>query len=216
MREQYNLDRLSDYSVEDISDTLSVVNPEYRTLDGQVRSHVGKLNRRLAEFGEASLEEPIEPKKVAEFMVRKVDLQDDIEYLQQQVSELKRQRKETQRHITINELPEDEKFKQLSTKSKYLIDSIKMIAYRSETAMANILTGNMSHPNEARSLLQALYKQEADLIPDEKNKTLTICLHHMTNHSSDRVIQILCDELNATETFFPRTQLKLIYKLGSK
>jgi hypothetical protein len=172
MREQYGLDSLSGYSVEDVSDLTMIVNPQHRALDGQVRSQVGKLNRRLAEFGEVSLEEPIEPKKMTEFMVKKVDLQEDIEYLQQQVKALKKQRKETQRHITINELPEDEKFKQLSTKSKYLIDSIKMLAYRSETAMANILTDNMSRPDEARSLLQALYKHEADLIPDEKKQHL--------------------------------------------
>jgi hypothetical protein len=31
----------------------------------------------------------------------------------------------------------------------------------------------------------------------------------------DRVIRELCDELNATETCFPGTELKLVYKVGS-
>ena len=34
--------------------------------------------------------------------------------------------------------------------------------------------------------------------------------------NSDLAIQKLCDELNATETVFPHTSLRLILKLGSK
>lgn len=45
--------------------------------------------------------------------------------------------------------------------------------------------------------------------------TLTVQLHHMTNHSSDRTIQKLCNELNETETCFPATNLRLVMKLGS-
>ncbi|MEE8057613.1 MAG: hypothetical protein V3T17_07240, partial [Pseudomonadales bacterium] len=37
MRENYNLDALVDYCIEEISDTTVVVNPAYRRLDGEVR-----------------------------------------------------------------------------------------------------------------------------------------------------------------------------------
>ena len=37
MREQYNIDRLIDYSIEDIPDTTRVVSPLYREADGDVR-----------------------------------------------------------------------------------------------------------------------------------------------------------------------------------
>ena len=116
----------------------------------------------------------------------------------------------------MGELPEQERFEQLSTPSKHLIDTIKMIAYRAETAMANQLRETMSHPDEARRLLQALYKTEADLLPDDDKGTLTVRLHHMANRSSDTAIEKLCDELNATKTIFPGTNLRLVLKLGSK
>ena len=48
-------------------------------------------------------------------------------------------RKETHRHIAIKDLPEDQRFKQLSTHSKHFVDAIKMVAYRAETEMANFL-----------------------------------------------------------------------------
>jgi predicted nucleic acid-binding Zn-ribbon protein len=127
------LDRLVDYSTEVISDPLQVINPDYRQLDGQVRSCTGKLNRRLAQFGAMNLDAAIEPKQVAAFMQRKADLQEEINALQHEIQTLKDQRKATARHINVDELPEEAQFRRLSTQSKQLIDTIKMIAYRAET-----------------------------------------------------------------------------------
>jgi hypothetical protein len=215
-REHYNLDRLVDYRTEAISDPLPVVNPNHRRLDGQIRSCTGKLTRRLANYGAMNLEEAIEPKAVESFMQRKAELQEEIEHLQKEIQTLKQDRKNTARHITVGELPEEERFQQLSTPSKHLIDTIKMIAYRAETAMANQLRETMSHPDEARSLLQALYMSDADLLPDHEKGTLLVRLHHMANRCSDKSIEKLCDELNATETQFPGTNLRLVLKVGSK
>ena len=81
--------------------------------------------------------------------------------------------------------------------------------------MANLLRETISRPDEVRSLLRGIYSSEADLIPDYEQGTLTVKLHYLANHSYDEAIQKLCDELNSTETKFPRTNLRLIYKLGS-
>ena len=42
MRKHYNHDGLADYSAEEISETTKLVNPEYRAIDGKVRSHAAK------------------------------------------------------------------------------------------------------------------------------------------------------------------------------
>jgi hypothetical protein len=60
-----------------------------------------------------------------------------------------------------------------------------MVAYRAETAMANVLRESLTRPDEARTLLCAIYKTEADLVPDYKNKTLTVRLHHLAQQRSD-------------------------------
>jgi hypothetical protein len=214
-REHFALDRLVDYRTEVISDPLRVVNPDYRHLDGQVRSATGKLTRRLARFAAMTFEEPIEPEHVEPFVRRKAALQEEIDALQQQLNTLKAKRKETPHHITLEELPEEARFRQLSTHSKQLLDTVKMIAYRAETAMANSLREHLKRPDEARCLLRALYTTEADLLPDSAAGTLTVRLHHAANAATDRVIEKLCQELNATETIFPRTNLRLVLKLGS-
>ncbi len=119
------------------------------------------------------------------------------------------------RHITLGELPEKERFAQLAGGRKHLLDTIKMIAYRAETAMAALLRPSMSRAEEARSLLREIFTTEADLFPDEKEETRTLSLHHLANASSDHLAQELSQHLNASATLFPGTNLRLIYKLVS-
>jgi hypothetical protein len=215
MRQSYNLDGLVDYGTETVPDTTMVVNPAYRTLDGQTRKKIGILNRKITEFGAMNLEGDIEPRKVEAFTQRKSDLQDSITSLQKEVADLKDQRRATKRHIPYKELPPQARFERLSTQSKHFIDTIKMIAYRAETAMAQILRQPMTRYDDARSLLRAIYSTEADILPDLQAKTLTVRLHPLANTSSDQAVRHLCAELNATEILFPGTELRLIYELVS-
>lgn len=212
MRKHYNLDGLVNYSTEQIPDTTPVINPEYRRWDGEVRKKGGQLNQRRAKFAALTLESNIEPKQMEIYLQKKADLQEEIE---QHVNTLKATRKQTKKHITVGELSEEERFDRLSTQSKYLIDAIKMIAYRAETAMANICHQTMSHTDEARSLLRGIYNTEVDMFVDNDANTLTIKLHHLANNMSSLTVQELCQELTATETVFPGTGLRVIYKMVS-
>ena len=215
MRQSYNLDGLVDYRDDKVPETTVVVNPADRTLDGQVRKTIGLLNRKMVEFGAINLDGDIEPQQVEAFVQRKADLQDSISQLQTEVAQLKAQRKATNKHITYCELPEAARFDRLSTQSKHLVDTIKMIAYRAETAMAHIVRQKMTRRDDARSLLRAIYNTEVDLLPDLPAKTLTIRLHPLANRFSYHALRHLCDHLNATETLFPGTDLRLIYELVS-
>ncbi len=159
--------------------------------------------------------EEISPGKIEAYEQKKSELHEDIINLELFVEELKADRKKIPKHTTMGDLPEEERFRRLGTKSKYLIDTIKMIAYRAETAMVSCVRELMSRTEDARSLTQALYKTEVDLIPNEQNGTLTVRLHQLANRSTGKIIQHLCKELNATCTQFPGTNLQLIYELVS-
>jgi hypothetical protein len=214
-REHYSLDRLADYCTAQITDPIEVVNPAYRTLDGQVRSANGKLSRTMALFGALSIEQTIEPPHVEAFTAKKAALKDQIDTLQSDIARLKDTRKATARHIEVKDLPQDQRFAQLSTHSKHFVDTIKMVSYRAETAMANFLRESLTRADEARTLVRALYTTEADLLPDLQRKTLTVRVHHLAQHRSDQAIAKLCDELNQTQTVFPRTDLRMIFQLGT-
>ena len=213
-REHFNLDRLAGYSTQEITDPIEVVNPKYRALDAQVRSVNGKLSRSLAVFGALNIEQTIEPARMEAFTQKKATLKDEVDALQARLVELKANRKATDRHIAVKDLPPDQQFTQLSTHSKHFVDAIKMVAYRAETAMANFLRESLTRADEARTLLRSIYKTEADLLPDYQNKTLTVRLHHMAQHRADQAVALLCAELNQTETVFPRTDLRMIFEIG--
>jgi len=160
---------------------------------------------------QSSLTEP----EVARYQQKKAQLQDEIENLNREIDELKKQRKETPHHIPVKDLPESDRFSRLLTERKHFIDTIKLISYRAETSMASLLRESLSREDDTRALLRQIYSTEADLLPDADHKTLTVRLHHLTQATHDEAVRHLCNELNATETIFPGTELKLVYQLGS-
>jgi transposase-like protein len=85
------------------------------------------------------------------------------------------------------------------------LDTIKLIAYRAETALAQLAREKMHRLDDARSLIRQLFHTEVDLIPDQQSKTLTVRLHPLTAEVHDEVVRYLCEELTSTETVFPST-----------
>ncbi len=215
MREHYNLDRLVDYSTEEIPGTTQVVNPIYRKADGNVRKQAAKLARKRCESDKVILCDDIEPAKVAAYETRKQALREEVLHLEQTLKELKIHRRATPKHVMLSELPKEDQFRKLGTKSKYFIDTIKLVAYRAETAMVNIARQTMRQQDEARSLLRSLYATEADILPDYEGERLIVRLHQPANRCSAVTIQALCQELNETNTEYPDTNLRLVYELVS-
>jgi hypothetical protein len=216
MREHYGLDHLIEYGTEPIPDAISVVNPAWRKLDGQIRSQAGRRHRLAAQFGSLTLSEDPTESQVQGFQQRKGHLQEEIQVLDLEIGNLKQQRKKTAHHIPANSLPEADRFTRLRTERKHFIDTLKMIAYRAETSMASLLREHMARGgDDARALLRQIFQTEADLTPDLAANTLTVSLHHLTQAAHDRAIEQLLADLNATQTVFPGTELTLVFKLGS-
>ncbi len=117
--------------------------------------------------------------------------------------------------IKYSQHPDNKVFNNVINDRKHFLDTIKLIAYRAETAMANIIRPHMSHKDEARLLLKQVYNTDASLEVDKVNKILNVNIHHLTHWKDDVVIEKLCDVLNQTKTKFPDTDLILFYKLGS-
>ena len=77
------------------------------------------------------------------------------------------------------------------------------------------LRAHMARTDDARALLREILVTAADLLPDEAAGTLTANLPYLSNACSDQLARQLADELNATETIFPGTQLRRVFKLVS-
>jgi len=215
MREHYGLDRLVEYGTETIPDAVSVVNPQWRTLDSQIRSKTGQRHRLWAQFGALTLSEEPAESELQNYSQRKGLLQEQIQHMDLEIENLKQQRKQTPHHIPVQSLPEKDRFTRLRTERKHFVDTIKMIAYRAETSLASLLREHLVRSHDARALLRHLFHNEVDLLPDLKANTLTVRLHHLTHATHDRPVAQLCAALNETQTVFPGTNLTLIFKIGS-
>ena len=215
MMQNFAIDRLVDYQTGIADETARVVNPAYRKLESEIKSKAAKLSRTLAKFGAIVLPAELEARQVAAYEREKGRLKEEIDFLQADLTKQKAQRKETPKHVRLADLPEQERFVPLSPTRKQFLNTIKMIAYRAETALAGMLRETASRTDETRALLQEIFATEADLLPNEAAGTLTVRLHHLTNHASDEAARYLADQLNETETVYPGTNLRLVYKLVS-
>jgi len=215
MIEHFDLEGLGTYMLEPVSDTTRVVNPEARVLAAQIRTKAAQLSRRNAEYGRSELNEPLEVHNAEAYQNQQAKLRETIQGLEQELQTLKQHRKEVPPHVTLGDLPEEQRFQQFCRSRKHLVDTIKMVAYRAETALAMSLREHTARTDDARALLREIFVTEADLCPDEGAGTLTIQLHHLSNACSDRLAARLAEELTATETTFPGTNLRMIFKLVS-
>ena len=213
-RKSLNIDALVDYQLESIPETVEVVNPAWRRLDGQVRKLAAKLAKIKGEFANHTLQGAIEKDKVEAFLKRKEQLIKQICEQTTQLESLKTQRREQKRKIPVSELPEEDSFQGLCHRSKHFIDIIKLIAYRGETVLSEILREkiNLHHQDEVRALARQIFQTEANLIPDPEAKTLTVEVHAMSTPKEDAALEHLCAELTETQTKYPGTELTLVYK----
>ncbi len=216
MMEHFAIDALNEYRTEVIPGTnRPVVNPARRELDRQYRSVISKLTRCQARFAALTLHPVSEAPEIQKWEQQKADLKEQIEQWENQLSVLKERRLSTPKHLAWEDLPEAEKFERLAPSRKRLTDTVKLVAYRAETALATIVREELSHTGEARSLIRDLLRSDADLYPDEAAGVLEVRVHTLANPRSNRAIQHLLDHLNTTEFTYPGTNLRLAYTLAN-
>lgn len=215
MRQHFGLDALVEHGTEAMPDTTFTVNPVWRTLNAEVRRKQAQWKRLKVALAAASLEQPISEPAVTEYQLRQGQLQEQIEHSQRELETVKAQRKAEPHHVLVKDLPEEFRFTRLRSERKHFVDTIKMISYRAETSLLSTVREKLARHDDGRALLRQIFETEVNLIPDLEQQTLTVQLHHLTQRAHDDAVRHLCQELNATETLFPGTTLKLIYKVGS-
>ena len=224
MMQHYALDLLSEYQTEKLPGTnRPVVNPIWRDLEKRIRSVRGKLQRRQVEFAALTLHPETDEQKTRKkkkkdaptWEQRQSQLVESIEQLEHELAELQEQRAETPHHLEWEALPADDKFERLAPSRKRLTDTVKLVSYRSETALVNIVREELAREDDARSLVRDLFRTEANLLVDHADNQLKVEVHSLSNARSNRAIAHLLTHLNAAEQLYPGTNFKLVYTLLS-
>ncbi len=212
MRDHFGLDRLIEHGTTPLPETTIVVNPAHRRLEQEIRRTRAILAGLRAKLGAHVLSQNPSERQVQTFELEGGKQREKIQIQEGLLQESIERRKSIPGKITLGELPEAERFAQLRPESKHFIDTIKMIAYRAESAMAGQLDDHLSRHDDLRALLRRLYATPVNLRPDPEKNTLTVEVHRLGSPLQDAAIQELCTLLTETETVFPTTELRLIYR----
>ena len=208
MMQHYDLDGLVQYGDQEIPGTTQVVNPAWRTLDKSIKDNTRQIRKLHAQLGAATLKND-----GVDIQARAERLQ-DIQRLEADTADRRLQRRNTPKKVTLDSLPKDQRPRQLAPLGKMLTDTVKMIAYRAETALVGLLRTHLTKEEEARALVRELFVSSADLEPNELNNTLTIRIHRMACPAHDKAIGALLAELNQLAFHHPETNTQLIYELA--
>jgi len=223
MSQEYAFDKIIQYAVDELDKTIMVVNREYSNIQYTIKKSREKLSRLKAGLYELQQSEPNEKedekskdsyKSEGRWFKKILELTEKTKQIEQHINRLIARRKTIKYKIPVGEMPESTRYTKLHQESKYLMNIIKMICYRAETVLANKLAPHFRRSeDEIRALVKAITNLSIDIMPDHENKQLNIMLYPMANQRSQMALSKIIEEVNATQTLYPGTNLMLKFKI---
>jgi len=220
MRQDYALDKIIQYSIDELDNNIKVVNPEYNKVDYNIKKEREKLGRRKAKlYSEIDKINPSteeNEKENKKWMKKQLEILEDIDNIQKEIDSLVKQRSTIAYRIPISQMPDSKRYNMLNKESKLLQNIIKIICYRAETALAGLLSKYFNRAEqEIRMLVKAIINTNINLEFDSENEELKITLFSLSNKRSNDAVDKICEKINQTNTTYPGTNLKLVYKIAT-
>ena len=214
MREHFALDALVDRRAEPAEAERRVPNPKRRKLDKELAKTRAELQGLEGEYGQRAFDNKEMQRSTARgFKIANGELGGRIRELRAQCALLREQRRETPRHVAVSELDDEDILMQLEPETKHLTDTIKMVAYRAETALFNLLGPAYARTEEeGRALVRNILRTPADIVPDEAADVLRVRLHGLANPRSNKAVARLCEQMNEARVRYPGTGLMVRYE----
>ncbi len=202
MRAHYALDALDSYSTEDDDPARSVPNPARKEADRALAAARRSLAVAEANQGRAALAGRRTETEIAQAFS---DAHDEIERLAQAAKAIPaRVPLGLIRPQAVRMTPE----------RKRIHDAIRMATYNAESALARLLAPHYARAeDEARSLLREAFGAPGDL--EVVGGELHVRIDPLSAPRRTAAIAGLCQDLTATKTCYPGTQLTLAYSVKS-
>ncbi|MFW0859538.1 MAG: putative transposase [Dehalococcoidia bacterium] len=149
MRHHFALDTLVNYEAEAADSQRLVPNPQKRAAKAKVMTVQQRLQKVESEYAHEQLEaSEATGKKRLRCEVEAQQLAAENRSLCQQRDDLKKEAAALPSHVPVKEGMEIEKIVRLSPEAKHLTDTIKMVAYRAETALTRLLMPHYARNQE--------------------------------------------------------------------
>ena len=202
MRAHYGLDALDTYSTSDDDMGRMVPNPARKDADRALAEARRSLAKAEAHQGQASIQGRRPGPEIL----------DAFASARQQIAELERAAKAIATRVPLGEARPGSV--RLAPERKRIHDAIRMATYNAESALARLLAPHYARADdEARSLLREAFASPADL--EVAGKELHVRIDPLSAPRRTRAIAGLCDELTATKTLYPGTDLTLVFSVKS-
>jgi len=201
--EEFALDALLEYGVDDLAEETDRRNPQWQKLTRRLQKARAEVARLQSELGKeaAANEETLRP-SMRGFKIAHAQLRQQLQKAETQVERLLKQRANTPKRIQASDL------KTLKTEKKLIADAIKMAAYQVETELLSMLQDHYARADEeGRTLLHAAFQSPARLEVTEDELRVTIARQSSPHRTA--AIAALCAQLDAQAVSFPGTQLRL-------
>jgi len=213
MRHEFNFDHMPTLTVEDADPERQVPNPEKKEKKKELDKARKRLDKAQIDYGKQTAKNA-GLKRVTKRALAKAE-QSRIEILESErlCAEIAMEYKAMPKHVAIKVILAEKEIVRLEKERKIFTDAIKMIAYRAETQLANLVGPLLPHKgDEARSFLKEVFQLPADLVPDEDNARLLVRFHGMANWRSNRVLRELCHVINEHQISYPGTNMQIVYE----
>jgi len=210
MRHEFALDHLCTHEVEPADPQREVAHPERTRLEKKLasaRSSLARLDGKslnmqpggFARVGRRKLSED----EMDELLMRR---EDEIDRLKLRIDALPKR-------VTLDRVLDPKEIVQLERERKVLVDAIKLIAYRAESALARVMEPLLArHEEDTRKFLKTVFQATADIIPDPATRRLTVRFHGLANPRATRALAELCALVNNHEVRYPETSLRLHFE----
>jgi hypothetical protein len=214
MREHFAFDALVERGAETVEAGRTVVNPKRRRLDKELAKVRAELRRLESEYGQQALDNKESRRPTARgFKIANGKLGNRIRELRAEYERLLALRRQQPKRVAVQDLDEEDRIVQLKPEAKHLSDTIKMLAYRAETALVRLLEpGYARSEEEGRAVVREFLRSPADVLPDTQAGLLRVRLHGMPNGRSNIALAQLCQRLNAAQVKYPDTELTLHFE----
>jgi transposase len=203
MAEEFALDALVEYGVEDVSEELTRPNPERKRVGRERKQAAAEVIRLRAHLGaEAEANEEQRRPTMRGFKVAQSRLRQDLAQAELRVEELTEQERQLPKRVPGNGL------KKLKQEKKLIVDAIKMIAFQCETNLLERLRPHYARTeDEGRTLLHAAFQASARMEVTETELHITLAAQS-SPHRGEALAKV-CQELVVEGFCYPGSSLRV-------
>ena len=172
MRQHFALDALVTHAVEPADPERTIPNPKRKTLAKALTLSRAALTELEQTYGQQARANPEAQRPTMRgFKIAQGQLSHRITALETKCQRLKARLAALPKRVPVKAVFEEAEIVKLAPEAKHLTDTIKMVAYRAETALARCLPRHYARTeDEGRALIREILSSSADIVPDPEGR----------------------------------------------